>query len=362
MNIEPLQTTEAVEAVHDSWKELALGNPFRQPEWLMAWWNHFQEETQELYLLVVRDEDSRVRAIAPWYRDRARGVIRFLGDGQVCTDHLSILIDPRFSDVLITEEIANYLIQRAATGGWKSIYFESIDCVDSVMNAFKLAMLRHGCCFHSPRSSNTWQVELPNGWEPFLEGLSKNSRKSFRKRVADLEKVRIRWVHDKLDLDEFIPILIELHQKRRVSLGDPGCFADSRFKNFLVEVAGSLLQQNQLQAFSLWLGQRPIAADIGFRSSDSWLCYQSGVDPEMMEHEPGKLANVHILRTAERYGIQIVDFLRGDEPYKQLLKANPSPAYDMQLTPPGLRGQTLMCYWTIQAKARAIAKRWKRKN
>jgi len=362
VKIELLHSLQDVEAILDSWSELALGNAFRQPEWLLAWWTHFQAEPNELYVVVVRDEVSRVRAIAPWYLNRTNGTVRFLGDGQVCTDHLSILVDPRFYDESIPAKIASFLVEQSKLkNGWKTIHFESIDCVDPVMNAFKLEMLNRGCRFHSSKSSNTWQVDLSNGWDHFLEGVSKNARKTFRKRVADLDQIRVRWVHDHSDLQEFMPVLIELHQKRRIALGDAGCFADARFESFLSDVAKSLLQQNQLQAFSLWLGQRPIAADIGFRTRDTWLCYQAGIDPEMMEHEPGKLANIHILRSAERYGIKVVDFLRGDEPYKQLLKASPSPAYDMQFTQPGFCGQTQYWFWQTNAKARAIAKRWKRK-
>lgn len=362
MNIEILQTPQSLESIRDSWKELALANPFRQPEWLLAWWTHFQSESDILYVVVVRDEEDRVRAIAPWYRNRTAGILRFLGDGKVCTDHLTILIDPRFYDESIPSRIAAFLMEQSKRkDGWTSIHFESIDCVDPVMNAFKLAMLQHGCRFHSSTSSNTWQVELPNGWDHFLAGVSKNSRKTFRKRVADLEQVRVRWVHDHVDLEEFMPVLIELHQKRRKSLGDAGCFADARFESFLREVAKSLLQQNQLQAFSLWLGQRPIAADIGFRTRDTWLCYQAGVDPEKMELEPGKLANIYILRNAERFGIQTVDFLRGDEPYKHQLKANPSPAYDMQFSPPGLTGRIRFWGWQLKAKTRELVRQWKRK-
>lgn len=362
MNIELLQTQQSLESIRDSWKELALANPFRQPEWLLAWWTNFQAESDELYVVVVRDEEDRVRAIAPWYRNRITGILRFLGDGKVCTDHLSILVDSRFYDESIPSQIASFLVEQSKRKeGWTSIHFESIDCVDPMMNAFKLAMLKYGCRFHSSKSSNTWQVELPNGWEQFLGGVSKNSRKAFRKRVADLEQVRVRWVHDHVDLEEFMPVLIELHQKRRKALGDIGCFADARFESFLREVAKSLLQQNQLQAFSLWLGQRPISADLGFRTRDTWLCYQAGIDPEKMDLEPGKLANVYILRSAERYGIKVVDFLRGDEPYKHQLKANPSPAYDLQFSPPGFRGRMRFWSWQIKAKTRGLVRPWKRK-
>jgi CelD/BcsL family acetyltransferase involved in cellulose biosynthesis len=178
----------------------------------------------------------------------------------------------------------------------------------------------------------------------------------FRKRAQALEEVRVRWVHDRQDLIEFMPILIELHQKRRNALGDDGCFANRHFESFLRDAALRLLERNQLQAFTLWLGQRPIAADIGFRSQDRWLCYQAGIDPEFLEHEPGKLANVLILRDAERFGIKVVDFLRGDEPYKQQLKAQPKPFCDLRFSRPSLAGKADHWRWEIMANAKRMIK------
>jgi CelD/BcsL family acetyltransferase involved in cellulose biosynthesis len=158
-----------------------------------------------------------------------------------------------------------------------------------------------------------------------------------------------------------------LHQKRRNAVGDAGCFADLRFEPFLREAAAQLLARGQLQAFSLWLEGRPIAADIGFRAESRtdfgthsrWLCYQAGIDPDLMEHEPGKLANIHILRHAEKFGLTTVDFLRGDEPYKQQLKADPHPVCDLRFTAPGMAGNLRYAWWQARAKlgsARAVLK------
>jgi CelD/BcsL family acetyltransferase involved in cellulose biosynthesis len=354
VNVELLKTLPSLQPVLANWRELAGGMPFRQPEWLLAWWQYFKSEADELFVLVVRDDEGRVRAIAPWYRDTRRKTVRFLGDGRVCTDHCTVLIDHRFSDEPIPAAIVAKLRALAgAQDGWTMLHFEAIDCHDAVMDAFTREMRQLGAKVHRSHYANTWLVDLPEGWDKFIEGLSRKSRKTLRNRANKLEKVEVRWVHSQSDFDAFMPVLVDLHQKRRNAVGDAGCFADPRFQPFLRQAAARLLSCGQLQAFSLWLEGRPIAADIGFRSHNRWLCYQAGIDPDMMEHEPGKLANIHILRNAEAFGMTTVDFLRGDEPYKQQLKADPHPVCDLRFTAPGIAGSLRHTWWQAQAKARS---------
>ena len=54
--------------------------------------------------------------------------------------------------------------------------------------------------------------------------------------------------------------------------------------------------------------------------------YQSGVEPAALEHEPGSLITVALLRRAIQQGGRAFDFLRGDEPYKSYWRAQPRPS------------------------------------
>lgn len=362
LNIQLLQNQESLLQIASIWRDLAVGMPFRQPEWLLSWWETYQNDSMELFVVVVRDDEDLIQAIAPWYLDLPTRTIRFLGDGKVCTDHASIIVDTRFHFESPIERLVEYLIQGNRTKvAWASIHLEAVNASDTVLQSFQSEMLRQGCKCYRSKLANTWQVDQPAGWDAFLEGLSKNARKMFRKRAADLDQVRINWVQDKADLADFLPVLTDLHQRRRNSLGDEGCFADPKFSAFLALASERLLERNQLQAFSLWLDGQPIAADIGFRSPDRWLCYQAGIDPGKMDREPGKLANVYILKNAERFGIRTVDFLRGDEPYKQQLKADPHPVQDLRFSRPGIRGKTKYLGWQTREWMKSIAKRMRRK-
>jgi CelD/BcsL family acetyltransferase involved in cellulose biosynthesis len=68
---------------------------------------------------------------------------------------------------------------------------------------------------------------------------------------------------------------------------------------------------------TLWAGSEPIGFNLNFRSGDSFGMYQSGMEVDRTELEPGHLLNYFSICTAIEKGIQWFDFLRGDEPYKE---------------------------------------------
>jgi CelD/BcsL family acetyltransferase involved in cellulose biosynthesis len=353
MNLEFLRNLDAIEPVLGRWRELAEGVAFRQPEWLLSWWENFRVEGTELFVCILRDEEQEVRVLAPWYLHRASRTLRCLGDGVVATDYCSILVDSRFSDrPLVDLFAAKLLLAGAGSDEWSALYLEAIDRHDEVMEAFCGAMRARGSHVHRKHCTNTWRVDVRDGWEPFLQGLSRNARKALRSRVRVLDTMEVRWVRSEDDLAKFFPVLVELHQKRRRALRDDGCFADPRFEEFLRVASGRLRERKQLQAFSIWSEGRPIAADIGFRARDRWLCYQSGLEPDALSLEPGKLANVCIIREAGNRGIHIIDFLRGDEPYKRQLRADPHPACDLILLKPGMTGELRNAALLLRAGAR----------
>lgn len=355
--LQTLRSEDELEPWLDDWRCLAGGIPFRQPEWLLPWFRNFANESMELHVTIATDDEGRLRALVPLYFDRLSQSLRLLGDGHVCSDYTGFLLDEHYLEGNLVTLVVDYLLDDATDVSlWKKIHFEAIDPTDRALQLLRRELTSRKANLLESNPANTWAVDLGDGWSNFLASVSKNSRKTFRKRAEELVNVRVRWVSDFRDFEEFFPILMDLHQRRRQSVGDAGCFADDRFGRFLREVALGLIARNQLQAFTLWLDEVPIAAEIGFRSRNRWFCYQSGIDPDYLEHEPGKLANIFILRDAEKFGIQYVDFLRGDEPYKQLLKANPTPVHDWIFTRANFDGVARHFWMSSRDKVKHLAK------
>jgi CelD/BcsL family acetyltransferase involved in cellulose biosynthesis len=358
MQIITLKTLDEIKPWIEGWRKLCRQIPFRQPDWLLPWAQDFMPAGGEPRFVIAVDEESQLRGILPAYVHNK--CLRMMGDQVACSDYVNLIVDEDTMDTNIARAISIHLASAPEHHDWSRIEFEAVDIADRVGQLFGRCLVETKMRLRESAPANTWVVDLSRGWEQFVASVSKNSRKVFRRRSEELKKVRVRWVHDESDLIDFFPILIELHQKRRNALGQPGCFADARFETFLRHAAKSLLERQQLMAFSIWLDGKPIAADIGFRSADRWYCYQAGIDPEAMEHEPGKLANIMILRDAERFGIRFVDFLRGDEPYKEQLKANPNPMMNWTFTRPGMKGATGHLISTSKDRVKSFLKRFRK--
>jgi CelD/BcsL family acetyltransferase involved in cellulose biosynthesis len=124
-----------------------------------------------------------------------------------------------------------------------------------------------------------------------------------------------------------------LHQRRRISLGEPGCFASPTFHDFHREVAGLLRQRDQLRLSWLELDGTPAAAEYHFADQQTTYAYQGGVDPVRLQEEPGRLSTILCMRRAIEEGHARFDFLRGAEPYKAHWRAEPRMAYDYRVLP-----------------------------
>lgn len=340
------------------WNALAEGMPLRSYDWLATWWRHYGAPMdsstngageRQLFLLVVAsnrgtntprqgscDASERIIGIAPWYIERVPlkgNVIRSLGSGEVCTDHLSILCQPSDLDE-VTKSIAELLASDFTE--WDQLELASTDANDPAL-ARLLAQLQSQDCTSSRQPSDScWILDLPSSWEEYLSELSKSHRKQLRqleRRVLDSDRTRWHRVQTIQDFDEAWPILVNLHQQRRRALNEPGCFASRQFHDFHRDVATRLLERGQLRLSWLDLDGSAAAAEYHLADECTTYAYQGGVDPTRLHDEPGRLSTILYLKAAIDEGHRHVDFLRGDEPYKAHWRATPRPTCNLRVVP-----------------------------
>lgn len=322
----------------DEWNALDGGMPFRSHEWLTTWWNHYGEAPrQRLHVIALRDDEAGpLVGLAPWYLDhsRTRGeVLRPLGGGEVCSDHRGILCTPS-REAEVARSIACYLSKSDA---WNRLELDAVDESDVVIQHLSSELAKRDCEVSTRGDGNCWSVDLPATWDEFLALQSKSHRKQLR-RAADrvLDTPRCQW-HAVESLDDFReawPIFVDLHQRRRTSLGEPGCFASDRFTAFHTEVAPLMLAAGRLRLGWLELDGSPAAAEYHFAGLGGTYAYQGGVDPDRLDDEPGRLSNIATIRRAIEQKHTAFDFLRGDEPYKAHWRATPQPTYRLRVVAP----------------------------
>ncbi len=345
MQVKRISSTAELAALAGHWACLARGVPFRSWPWLIAWWRHFGHGG-ELFVLSVRDVHGTLVGIAPWYMRRcgARGrVLRFLGSGEACSDYLSILSTTEHEEA-VTAAIAEWLTEAAssqATNGhqhnnWDLLELTGLSASDCTAAKLVAHLVDNGNAVHRRNGMNCWRIELPPSWDEYLAGLSKSHRKQVRRverRLLESGRVVLNTAANERDLLRGMKILVDLHQRRRQSLGEPGCFASPQFSDFLHEAAERMLEAGCLQLHWAELDGRPVAAEFHLTSSTVTYAYQAGVAPDVLDEEPGRIMNVAVLKKAIEDGQRGFDFLRGDEPYKAHWRAEPRPLIELRVVP-----------------------------
>ncbi len=338
MQIYRTTTLDEIAALAGEWNSLAGGVPFRTFEWLGTWWRHYQPALTaagrqvELYTLCVIDNNELI-GLAPWYLDRSRSaghIIRFLGSGEVCSDYLNVLSRPdRRTEV--AETIADWLTQAGRGAGatddrWDILEMTGVAANEEMPTLLGDRLCDRGAVVHTRQTTRTWRIELPRTFEEYLNLLSKSHRKQlrqFQRRFFETGRAVLRTVELPEHLDQGWHTLADLHQRRLESLGMMGSFKSASFTQFHRAASDALYRSGRLNLHWLEFDGRTLAAEYHLVGDDVMFAYQGGVEPEALEHEPGRLITLATVERAIGAGFRAFDFCRGDEPYKAHWRATP---------------------------------------
>ncbi|MBM4090732.1 MAG: GNAT family N-acetyltransferase [Planctomycetes bacterium] len=325
------------------WDNVASTITFRRSAWLQSWWRYYQAD-RELYVLHVTDDRGETVGITPWFIEQSVGkgrVIRPLGCGEVCSDHVGIMATAGREEQVLSALVK--WLARAAAGDqeaadrWDLLDLVACDVEDRVTSRFVQQLDGAGCRVHKRPALGCWMIALPDDWETYVSSLHRIHRKQVRglqRKWLDSGKARLHTIERSEDLEGGMSILIDLHQRRRMSLGDAGCFASDAFRGFLHEAAARLLAENLLRLHWLEVGGRPVAADIQILAGDTVYAYQAGMEPEAADIGPGQIIQTATLKIAIEDGRRVFDFLRGDETYKSHWQARRHECVDYRVVAP----------------------------
>jgi hypothetical protein len=367
-----------LEADRRTWNEMARGIPFRTYEWLSAWWRHYGSGAsgvaladRDLYLLTAWNERDELVAVAPWYRQITRSgaqIVRCLGDGEVCSEYHSVLCRPgdeRLVAATLAEWMtaANQAPQGSRGDAWDRLELTPVDASDFAIAELLCHFERCGNRVHRDVADPCWRIELPATWDEYLDQQSKQQRRRLRQADRNWLQsglVNVKFAPDERDADEAFAIFVDLHQRRWQGRGMPGCFSSRQFLDFHRDVWQQLAPEGRIEICLLEHLGKPIAADYILLGDDSSYGYQSGIDPNLLDMQPGHLLNQVGLRQAIMERKRYFDLLRGDEPYKARLGAKPHPMMSARVVPPFAAARLRYAAWNAGRQVRGLAKRgWK---
>lgn len=331
-----LTSKAAFDELAEAWEQLSAGIPFRRPAWCEAWWRHYQQSNAELLILTVEDRNGELVGLAPWYQEQSlRGgrVIRFLGSGEVCSDYVTLL-SRKGCEQAVANCIAAWLSENYE-GKWDSIDLDGVIEGDVAIEALAAQLEAQGASVDRPAAQQCWRIEFPANWDEYLARLSRKRRervRAFVRRMFDSNVATWRLAETDDEVTQGYDILIDLHQRRRNSLEEKGCFASETFTEFHREMLHRLASEGRARIHWIELDGNPIAVEYDLIGTDTVYVYQTGIDPEAVEHSPGWLSAIASIRSALAGGYASFDFLRGDEPYKATLRGEPVAMQTVRIT------------------------------
>lgn len=331
MTIDELTSFSNVNSLIADWEALydrcPDATPFHSPDWVVRWWRYFGFGS--LWVLTIR-QGRHLAGIAPLFihnYHNGRGSLRQLSPiGIGITDYMDFLLEPNCAPAA-SELILQHLVRRK-----------------SCWDAADLQGIRDGCGLlraNTPRELKVRKIpdqpcpfiRLPESRQHFLASLSRNRRHAYQsaqRKASRLGSITFESAQPS-SWEELIEALVQLNRASRVKRRLRAAFDDPKFQMFHREMGEAFLRRGWLRLIAMRIGTRIISVLHGFASGRRSYCYQTGFDPHFQQFSPGTIVQGQVIERAIDEGLNEIDFLRGDEPYKYWWGARNRQTYRLVL-------------------------------
>lgn len=325
MNVRAITTKQEWNAISDTWDDLlncsVTANVFLTCEWLRTWWDYYGDN-KELLILVVEDKKG-VCGIAPLYLIKqaiAPGlyekVIRFIGDEEVGSDFLEVIIHPRRLVDTVTV-IFEYLWKEIE---WDRMSLRSVDASSPChsimfvkaerMGAVVRRRIQDVCPFMViPESIAEFNLQADIG---FKHAIGRNNLIQIKKAFPDM---RFECTSSSSELAERMEQFFDLHEERWKLSGQSGNFYDERKRAFYRKIAQLMLPTGRFCLSCLYLENRIEAINLSLVYDDICYALQGGVSEKGLQYKAGNLLSYCFFENIVGKFKQF-EWLCGDELYK----------------------------------------------
>ncbi|MEM7313388.1 MAG: GNAT family N-acetyltransferase [Planctomycetota bacterium] len=320
---------------YDAWNALATAHPFLRWEWLGSWWNHYGVE-KELFIVAIRENDEYV-CFAPWFvenRISTGRTIQFLGNGKVCTDHMTLLCDPARAREF-GRAIGEWLAQNQ---DWDHLELIGVDQNDPAISQLYATLNGNGLASDTKPGLACYGISLPCTWAEYQSRRSKSGKHECRKIRKWIDSGEFTFIVPKTqtELEEHWYDFVDMHQRRRQSFGEDGCFDFHPFGEFLWEASTKLIESGHLQLTMVYRSDTPIAAQYALKDPQSLYFYQSGLNVDELKFKPGQVVLMYTIADSIEKGRRFFDMMRGDESYKLRWRGEEQATVEYRVAATGL--------------------------
>jgi CelD/BcsL family acetyltransferase involved in cellulose biosynthesis len=291
---------------------------FAQHAWQQLWWRHFGHD-YVFRVLTVRNRSGKLAGIAPLMASRfnPNDTLSLIGGTEIA-DYLDFIVEREHAEVLrhlLLDAMREHL-------DWRQLDLHGIREQSSTVAAVQAAYAPLGIGVAVEQEDVSPTVGLQGSWEAYLAGLSKKARHELRRKLRRaVDDQGGTWLVSTTGetLERNVEAFLGLH---RLSSAEKAQFMTPRMESYFRDLAAMTLEHGTLRLGVLWVGETPVSAAMGFAYKGRLYLYNSGYDPAYAAHSVGIAAVGLMLKDSAHEGLEIFDFLQGNEPYKYTLGAH----------------------------------------
>lgn len=269
------------------------------------------------FLRTVWRHTARPAQTARVLADGAGEVVLVEEDGRIGLPGPEDLVDYRSPAGETTGLLAERFRRMRSGCGFR---FDSLP--ERAAGVFAEALERAGVPFRVNPHGATAVLSLPGSFDDHLAAIGKKQRHETRRKrrrfEAALGRPRVA-THRAAG-----PVLEEFFVLHRKAAGSKGSFMTAAMEDFFAE----LLEGVGWRLDALY-GDGPglAAAVIGYSDRSGYYLYNSAYEPALRHASPGVVLLNELIRRSIDRGLEVFDFLKGDEVYKFRMGARPRPLF-----------------------------------
>lgn len=345
-----MTTWNELSSLKDEWNPLLKTSRsdtiFLTWEWIQSW-RAIVGDNLELFVVTVRNDQSQLVGIAPFYRYQLKLVdvvpykaLRILADYATGSEYSDWIVSPDCENEAL-DAITDTLLK--AGNQWDAIWMPHISGWNGSYSRIKRTSFHAKLLFHS-RTSSFSSIPLPDSMSQFEQGFSSKRRKNLRRLRRNLLNrpgVNVIQCRNQTELPRFVDALFDLHHKRRSLFGDPGCFirkpAEAAFYRHFLPIA---LDSGWLRFIALTQDDTIEAIQVGYTYNGEYFALQEGYNPEYISGVGNVLRHVSIEQSIDE-GLTGYDFLGAYTKHKRLWRAQKRTGYNLLIGRPSIKNRIL---------------------
>lgn len=316
----------------EEWDELVEsvgGDLYSTFDWCRIWWRHYGDN-RGLRIFICRF-DGRLVGLAPMFVEKIwLGPIRFKLAKRVGADYalstFSLALRTEFAEAVFHNVISYLVDQDRCDAVWFGLMPGNDQTTGSLRAASQSLRDQITVARDAPAGVHTI-FNLPNKFDAYLGGLTKNARQNYRRNVNLIKRdFSVQWdaIRDASKAQSSFREFVDLHQSQWRAEGKPGHFGDwPKSMQFNIDLVDQLSKLGRFRMVRIVADGDTISSYYSFVFAGCcyWRLPARAPDEKWRRYALGRLGLIGLIEEMIREGVLRIEGGIGQYDYKAQLGA-----------------------------------------